>query len=29
MPNDTVMQADDTFRAQALRLPNEPGIYIF
>ena len=29
MPDDAVTQADDTFRAQALRLPNEPGVYIF
>jgi excinuclease ABC subunit C len=29
VPTDAVTQAEDTFRAQALRLPNEPGIYIF
>ncbi len=29
MPDDAVIQADDTFRAQALRLPNEPGVYIY
>jgi excinuclease ABC subunit C len=27
--DDVVTQADDTFRAQALRLPNEPGVYLF
>jgi excinuclease ABC subunit C len=26
---NTVVEADDTFRAQARRLPNEPGVYIF
>jgi excinuclease ABC subunit C len=29
VPADAVTQPDDTFRAQALRLPNEPGVYVF
>jgi excinuclease ABC subunit C len=26
---DTTVEVDETFRAQALRLPNEPGVYLF
>ena len=29
MAEDTTVEVDETFRAQALRLPNEPGVYVF
>ncbi len=29
MAEDSTVEVDETFRAQALRLPNEPGVYLF